>query len=177
VNTGDTIKSGIPACSRTCLLSIFLCLLPLFVVAEVLSGLVVGVSDGDTIKVLDDGQHVHTIRLMGIDAPEKAQAFGQRSKHSLSDLIYRQQVSVQWSKRDKYGRVIGKVLTLDGADVCLDQITRGMAWHYKQYTGEQSADDRERYAVAEKAARESKIGLWQDETPVPPWVWRHTKTK
>lgn len=173
MKTGKTNKSVIAAGIRTCLLSAFLCLLPLFAVAEVLFGLVVGISDGDTIKVLDNNQHVHTIRLMGIDAPEKAQTFGQRSKQSLTELIYRHQVSVQWAKHDKYGRIIGKVLTLDGEDICLEQITRGMAWHYKQYAGEQSANDRGRYAEAEKVARNSRLGLWQDEAPVPPWVWRH----
>lgn len=141
--------------------------------AAELSGLVVGVSDGDTIKVLDDSRQQRTIRLMGIDAPEKAQAYGQRSKQSLSDLVYGQRVLVEWSKRDKYGRTVGKVLTQNGKDVCLEQIARGMAWHYKQYVGEQSADDRGQYANTEKAARDSKIGLWQDEAPVPPWVWRH----
>lgn len=173
MQSGKNIKFGITACVRViCLFSIFLWL-PCLAVAAELSGLVVGVSDGDTIKVLDDSRHVHTIRLMGIDAPEKAQAYGQRSKQSLSALIHGQKVLVEWSKRDKYGRTVGKVLAQDGADVCLEQITSGMAWHYTKYASEQSREDRERYAEAEKAARESKIGLWQDEAPVPPWVWRH----
>ena len=137
------------------------------------SGLVVGVNDGDTIKILDDTHHAHTVRLMGIDAPEKGQAWGQRSKQSLSDLVFQKTVSVQWSKRDKYGRIVGKVLTLEGTDICLEQITKGMAWHYKKYAGEQPADDRGQYADAEEIARESGVGLWQDVAPMPPWVWRH----
>ncbi|MEY4076043.1 MAG: Thermonuclease precursor [Pseudomonadota bacterium] len=157
------------------MLLIVLCQLSFLAVAGELSGLVVGVSDGDTIKVLDDSRHVHTVRLMGIDAPEKAQAYGQRSKQSLSDLIYRQNVLVEWSKRDKYGRTVGKVLSQDGAGVCLEQITSGMAWHYTKYASEQSREDRERYAEAEKVAREAKIGLWQEDVPMPPWVWRHSK--
>lgn len=147
-------------------------LVPLLGMATELSGLVVGVSDGDTIKLLDDSRHQHTIRLIGIDAPEKPQAFGQRSKQSLSEMIYKRRASVQWSKRDKYGRIVGKVLTQDGTDVCLAQITRGMAWHYKKYMNEQSPEDREKYASAEVAARDTKVGLWQDETLVPPWEWR-----
>jgi len=137
------------------------------------SGLVVGVSDGDTIKVLDESHHMHTVRLMGIDAPEKAQPFGQQSKQSLSDLVYRQRVMVEWAKRDKYGRIVGKVMAQDGKDICLEQISRGMAWHYKKYAVEQSSGDRDEYAAAERVAQESRVGLWQDETPVPPWVWRH----
>ncbi len=151
-------------------------LLPLGVAAE-FSGLVVGVSDGDTIKVLDGNQQQHTIRLMGIDAPEKAQAFGQRSKQSLSDLVFEKQVTVQWTKRDKYGRIVGKVWPQDGVDICLEQITQGMAWHYKKYADEQSAQDREAYADAEKVARQSRLGLWQDPDPISPWFWRHSKTR
>ena len=177
MQTGKTIKSVIKACGHECLLLFALCQLSFLAVAGELSGLVVGVSDGDTIKVLDDSQRVHTIRLMGIDAPEKAQAYGQRSKQSLSDLIYRQKVLVEWSKRDKYGRTVGKVLTPEGTDICLEQITKGMAWHYKKYAGEQSAADQVQYSDAEKMARESQVGLWQDDMPVPPWVWRTSKTK
>lgn len=100
--------------------------------ADVLLGHVVGVSDGDTITVLDDNKQRHVIRLMGIDAPEKAQAFGQQSKKSLSDLVFDRDVSVTWFKKDRYGRTVGQVL-VDDADVCLEQIKRGLAWHYKQH--------------------------------------------
>lgn len=62
-------------------------------------------------------------------------------------------------------------------DICLEQITKGMAWHFKKYAGEQSAADKAQYADAEKMARESHVGLWQDDTPVPPWVWLHSRTK
>lgn len=155
----------------------FLCLVPCWAAAELFSGVVVGVSDGDTIKVLDDRNQLHTIRLMGIDAPEKAQPFGQRSKTSLSDLVYRQRVTVEWTRRDRYGRTVGKVLNTDGLDVCLEQINLGLAWHYKQYAKEQPKEDREKYAAAEKNSRELKIGLWQDQSPVPPWEWRRSKTK
>lgn len=177
MQTGKTSKTVIAACVRLLALIGAFGLMPAIAMAAEFSGLVVGISDGDTIKVLDETHYVHTVRLMGIDAPEKAQAWGQRSKQSLANLIFERQVSVQWFKRDKYGRTVGKVLAQDGADVCLEQITRGMAWHYKKYAGEQPADDRDQYADAEKVAQESGVGLWQDESPVPPWVWRHSKAK
>ncbi len=75
--------------------------------AEVLVGQVVGVSDGDTLTLLDANRTQHKIRLAGIDAPEKAQAFGQASKKSLSDLVYRKQVTVYWDKTDRYQRTLG----------------------------------------------------------------------
>lgn len=140
--------------------------------AAVIYGRVVGVSDGDTVKVLDAAQQLHTVRLMGIDAPEKAQPYGQRSKQSLSEMVFQRQVTVDWEKKDKYGRTVGKISASDGTDICLEQINRGMAWHYKQYAKEQSAVDRESYSAAEMTARTNGVGLWKDKSPVPPWEWR-----
>jgi endonuclease YncB( thermonuclease family) len=144
--------------------------------ADVLLGHVVSVSDGDTITVLDDMKQRHVIRLMGIDAPEKAQAFGQTSKEALSDLVFDKEVSVIWFKRDRYGRTLGQVY-LDDKDVCLEQIKRGLAWHYKQYEREQSVEDRARYADAEKEARIANRGLWLDENSMEPFNFRHTKIR
>lgn len=177
VQTNKTVNSVNKIWCLKYLLGIALCLLSLIGTAAELNGLVISVSDGDTIKILDDNQHMHTVRLVGIDAPEKNQAFGQSSKQSLSGLIYKHRVSVEWPKRDKYGRIVGKVLAENGLDLCLEQIILGMAWHYKKYANEQSADDRVRYAEAEKNARESMAGLWQDDSPVPPWEWRHSRAK
>lgn len=151
---------------------VVLCVIPQALLAAVIHGSVVGVSDGDTIKVLDSTQHLHTVRLMGIDAPEKAQPFGQRSKQSLSELIFQKQVTVAWEKKDKYGRIVGKILMEAGDDICREQINRGMAWHYKQYASEQRSEDRLKYAEAEQIARSKGIGLWQDQSPIPPWAWR-----
>jgi endonuclease YncB( thermonuclease family) len=151
-------------------------LVPHWLLAAVFSGQVVGVSDGDTLKVLDSEKKVHTIRLMGIDAPEKSQAFGQRSKQSLASMVFEQKVQVQWDKRDKYGRIVGQVRTHSGEDVCLMQIQRGMAWHYKQYMSEQLPADKTVYAQAESRARVEMVGLWTDASPTPPWVWRKQKT-
>ena len=97
------------------------------------------VSDGDTVTVLDAERHQHKVRLAGIDAPEKAQAFGQASKISLSDQIFGREVAVTWVKRDHFGRIVGKI-SVDHRDVCLEQVRRGMAWHYKQYARDQAPD-------------------------------------
>lgn len=142
--------------------------------AAVLSGRVVAISDGDTLTVLDASKAQHKIRLSGIDAPEKAQPFGQRSKESLSSLAFGKEVLVETSKKDRYGREVGKVL-VDGLDANLEQIKRGMAWHYKAYQREQPAQDRDTYSDAEEEARRGGVGLWKDERPVPPWEYRHTK--
>ena len=144
--------------------------------AETITGLVVGVSDGDTITVLDDNKVQHKIRLAGIDAPEKKQAFGNRSKESLSALAFDKTVNVETDKQDRYGRQVGKVL-VNGQDVNLVQVERGMAWFYRQYQREQSPNDRRLYEAAEDAARADKRGLWRDADPMPPWEFRHNKIK
>lgn len=124
----------------------------------IFNGRVVAVEDGDTIVVLDDGNGTYKIRLQGIDAPEGGQAFGDRSGQNLSEMVSGKQVEIEWSKRDRYRRLVSKVL-LEGNDVCLQQIKAGMAWHYKYYQNEQSANDRELYATAETEARSARLGL------------------
>jgi len=143
----------------------------LFAHAEVLVGRVVGVSDGDTITVLDADKTEHKVRLMGIDAPEKSQDFGAASKQVLSNYIYQREVSVDYKKLDKYQRKVGKVI-LDKQDVCLAMIELGMAWHYKDYEKEQLKTDRDLYSQAELKAREEKIGLWQASNPLKPSAFR-----
>ncbi len=109
--------------------------------AEILQGRVIGISDGDSVTVLDVSSMQVKIRLMGMDAPERKQAFSKQSRQSLAALLFDRQVTVESSKKDKYGRTVGKIL-VDGLDVNLEQIKAGMAWHYKQYQDEQSDGDR-----------------------------------
>lgn len=139
--------------------------------AETLLGKVIHVADGDTITILDATHTHHKIRLTGIDAPEKRQAFGNVSKESLAEQVAGRSVAVEWEKVDRYGRKVGKVL-LGGLDCNLEQVKRGLAWHYKQYQREQSPADRKSYAAAEAEARGSKLGLWRDAAPLPPWEFR-----
>ena len=126
---------------------------------------------GRTVCILTEGDVQHKIRLQGIDAPERAQAYGSKSKEHLSDLVAGRFVVVEYDKRDRYGRIVGKVL-VGGEDACLEQVLAGYAWHYKKYQAEQSETDRQVYAEAEIEAREAKRGLWQDPHAIPPWEYR-----
>jgi endonuclease YncB( thermonuclease family) len=148
--------------------------------ADTLTGRVVGVTDGDTITVLDANRQQHKIRLGGIDAPEKAQPFGQRSKENLSRLVFNKEVQVDWTKRDRYQRIVGKVwvqpsdcptcpMTLDAGHA---QITVGLAWWYRKYANEQPSQDRGQYEFSEQEAKARRVGLWSEPDPVPPWEWR-----
>ncbi len=148
--------------------------------AATLTGRVVGVADGDTVTVLDANRQQHKIRLQGIDAPEKAQPFGEKSKQNLSRLVFGKDVLVEWEKRDRYKRIVGKVwvqpascptcpMTLDAGHA---QITVGLAWWFRKYAREQSPQDRGAYEFSEQEARARRVGLWSNPDPMPPWEWR-----
>ena len=108
--------------------------------------------------------------ICGIDAPEKKQAFGKKSKENLSFMIAGKNVEVEYDKRDRYGRIIGKLI-MNGQDINLLQIKHGYAWHYKYYEKDQSQLDRTLYSSAEIEAREKTIGLWSAPA-VAPWEYR-----
>lgn len=126
---------------------------------------VIGVQDGDTLTVLKD-RHPLRIRLADIDAPEKKQDFGQRSKQSLSDMCFGKDARYDVRAIDKYGRTVARVRCA-GVDVNPAQVARGMAWVYVQY----NADTR--LPAVQAAARLRRNGLWADKEPVPPWEFRH----
>jgi endonuclease YncB( thermonuclease family) len=142
--------------------------------AATLVGHVVGITDGDTITVLDSNQTQYKIRLAGIDAPEKKQAFGSASKKTLSDLVFDKVVSISYEKEDRYGRIVGKIM-VNGKDANLEQVKRGMAWFYKKYQNEMVLQDRLDYLHAQETAEESRVGLWADNDVIAPWDFRKAK--
>jgi endonuclease YncB( thermonuclease family) len=159
-------------------------LLPLSAAAAALTGKVVAVIDGDSVVVRDDRARRHEVRLAGIDAPELDQAHGLRSRAHLAQLLYGQRVTVMWYQRDRYDRLVGSVLLLleercgtAGCERRIDagyaQVVAGLAWHDRRHAAEQRAEDRVRYARAEKEARSRRAGLWSERSPVPPWRHRH----
>lgn len=148
---------------------------PAFALADI-SGQVVAIQDGDTLTVLDAQKVQHRIRLTGIDAPEKHQAFGQKSKDGLSDCAFGKSVVVVGESFDRYKRVLGRVES-SGIDCNLRQIELGLAWHFKKYERDQPLLERIRYSRAEKAAQEKRTGLWVEGDPTPPWEFRKNDDK
>jgi len=153
--------------------------------AEWIEGRVVSIEDGDTITVLDAARVQHRVRLSGIDAPERGQPGGVRSKNSLAEIVFEQAVRVEWAKRDAYGRVVGKVWVAPPDAQCrgrpdcpptfdagLAQLAQGRAWWFRRYAAEQPPEERVRYEATESLAREKRLGLWRDGTAIPPWEWR-----
>lgn len=151
-------------------------LLTSFAYAEKITGKVVKVTDGDTVHILLKSMQKEKIRLAGIDAPERKQAFGKKSKQYLADLIGAKQVTVEFDKRDRYGRIVGK-LHYKGKDINLEMVKAGFAWHYKKYAHEQNEDDRIAYVVAENNAYRNKKGLWYGNLPISPWEYREKRRK
>lgn len=133
--------------------------------SDAITGRVVGIKDGDTIVLLDNQTRQMSIRLAQIDAPEKSQAYGQRSKQSLSSLVYGKTVQVELNGDRSYDRLVG-TLFLDGRDINREQVRRGMAWVSPKY-----AKDPSLFTV-EKQARAARAGLWVDANPTPPWEYR-----
>ena len=130
------------------------------------SGSVVSVLDGDTIEVLHN-QHPERIRLSGIDCPEKAQAYGQKAKHAASALVFGREVTLQTHGKDKYRRTLADVILPHGTNVNHELVRGGWCWWYRKYAPGNTTLQR-----LEAEARESKMGLWVDPHPVPPWEWR-----
>ncbi len=135
--------------------------------AQAPAATVIGVSDGDTLTVLNKGRPVK-VRLANIDAPEKQQPFGARSKQSLSELCYGRDATIKSSNKDRYGRTVAVVHCGD-VNVNVAQVSRGMAWVYRQYHHDASLP------AVEAVARLSRTGLWSDPMPLEPWLFRRDR--
>jgi len=136
------------------------------------SGKVVGVTDGDTIDVMDQGRAVR-LRLYGIDCPEKSQAFGTKAKQFTADLCFGR--TVRWERKDvdRYGRSVALVWV--GEDLVNEKlVAAGMAWTYTRYC---KPPWLRRFTDVQKIARDGKRGLWADSNPTPPWDFRKKKKK
>jgi len=136
---------------------------PLF--ADSFTGKCIGVSDGDTVTVLNRTAQIR-VRLEGIDAPELHQDFGRKAKQFTSALVFGKTVKIRIVTIDRYGRTVGRV-SVNGKDVSLELVKAGLAWHYTRYSSDPVL------AKAEKAARAGKKGLWSMRNPISPWDYRH----
>lgn len=153
-----------------CLVLLYLALLPLSAVAEEQIGRVVGVTDGDTLTMLDGRKQQIKVRLAEIDTPESAQPYGTRAKQELSRLVHGKTITVKVQDIDRYGRTVGRVY-VSGLDVNAEMVKLGAAWVYRKYASDQSL-----YAL-EKQARQNRAGIWNlpETEQIPPWEWRKAR--
>jgi endonuclease YncB( thermonuclease family) len=135
---------------------------------DVVVGRVVSIADGDTLTVLDETNSQHRIRLYGIDAPEKAQPFGQQSKRNLASKVFGATVHVEIVDIDRYGREVGRIY-LGGRFINLEQVREGCAWRYTEF------DRHREFEAAEADARRHHRGLWGAPHPTPPWEFRRAR--
>ncbi len=149
----------------TLIIVVVLLPLPLGAQGPEFTGLVVGVSDGDTITVRSARQTVK-VRLAAIDCPEKRQAFGARAKQFTSEQVFGQTVTVIPVDVDRYGRLVGEVILDDGPSLNRELVAVGLAWWYRKYSDDQDI------AQLEDDARQAKRGLWADPDAIPPWEFR-----
>ncbi|MBK8893705.1 MAG: thermonuclease family protein [Propionivibrio sp.] len=140
--------------------------------AEVVTGQVVAVADGNTLIVLDAANLRHKMRLAGIDAPELVQDFGQQARTSLSALAFNRQATAHCKVYDRLQHELCVVI-VDGKDIGLEQVRHGLAWLYQKYRIDQTAQERAAYEHAEFDAKIHRYGLWNSKNPIPPWDWRH----
>lgn len=132
------------------------------------TGKVVGVTDGDTVTVLE-GSTQHKVRLEGIDAPESHQAFGAKSRHALSEKVFQKNIAFEWHEKDRYGRLLAH-LFLDDRWINKELVDEGWAWHFRKYSKSPVLE------LAEQEARKAHRGLWADSNPTAPWDYRDAPT-
>ena len=150
-------------------IAVFL-LAPSLVFGAEFSGKVVGVSDGDSIKVMHNGK-AEKVRLNGIDCPEKGQAFGKRVKQVTSSLAFGRDVRVHTKTMDRYGRTVAEVTLPGGMSLNRELVKQGWCWWFRKYAPHDTI-----LSSLEASARKQSLGIWVDARPVPPWEFRKFKT-
>ncbi|WP_417558775.1 thermonuclease family protein [Mesoflavibacter zeaxanthinifaciens] len=132
-------------------------------------GKIVGITDGDTVKLLTVDKTIIKVRVANIDCPERKQPYSARAKQFTSNQIFEKQVKLEYLKKDRYGRYICNIIYDDSLNLSKQLLKNGMAWHYVKYSNDESLQ------MLENEAKKNKEGLWQDPTAVPPWEWRSSK--
>ena len=152
-------------------LCFFFFILPLALQARTADCFVVGISDGDTFTCLTANRKPIKVRLAEIDAPEKAQPFGKKSRQMLGSLIHKRHVTLDIQGYDRYQRTLATVHDKQGQNINLIMVQQGMAWAYRQYLHDVA------YLQAEQTAREHRRGLWRDPSPIEPHLWRQQQRR
>ena len=139
---------------------------------EPVSVRIVSIVDGDTLVIQGSRLESVRLRLIGIDAPEKAQPHGKQARERLLELALGQEGQLIRAGQDRYGRVLG-VISVGGVDLAADLLSQGLAWYYRPCSGRRFVAACENYRKAEERARHQQIGIWADRYREAPWEWRY----
>lgn len=150
-------------------ITLIFCLLPTIAMAE-FQGEVIKIADGDTLTILTHEKQQVKVRLVEIDAPERKQAFGSKSRKALSAICFRKHAILKNTSKDRYDRILARIYC-NGVDANAEMVRLGMAWVYDRY-----AHDKSLYELQE-IAQSNSVGLWSDNSPTPPWEFRRKKIK
>ena len=134
------------------------------------NGRVVGIADGDTLTVCPDEGATVRIRLWGIDAPERGQAYTSVAKRYLAALAFGKRVRVLVHDLDRYGRTVAEIILPDGRNANQEMVRAGYAWWYRYYAPHDRVLEQ-----LEAEARQARRGLWADPQALPPWDYRRLK--
>lgn len=155
---------------RLFLTTLFFFLYTITIAQKIHTGKVTAVKDGDTIEMLVNGKPMR-IRLFGVDAPEKGQPFGEKSKQFTANLCFGKVVKAREISKDQYRRVVAEISLPDNTSLNYKLLQAGLVWHYKNFS------KNEVWAAAERKAKKEKLGLWKDAHPIAPWDWRKKKKR
>lgn len=125
--------------------------------------------DGDTIRVITADNALETVRLYGIDCPEKEQPYGALAVQEVQRLVLNREVRIDVLDTDKYGRSIALVSSKDFL-LQHELIRKGLTWVYPKYC--KIALCEELFAL-EIQAQKAQAGLWNSQG-IAPWQWRKT---
>ena len=139
--------------------------------AEMIAGRIVGVYDGDSLRVTQEGNSVR-VRLYGVDCPELKQSGGTEARALARRLAFGRFLLIETKGRDRYGRTIGRVFLLSGNTLASELVKAGACWWYERYAPADAT-----LAELEAEARAAQRGLWADRSPTPPWKWRRERMR
>lgn len=132
-------------------------------ISPIQKGLVIDIIDGDTYDLIMADKKTLRVRMNGIDAPEKGMPFYNVSKKYLAQLCFNKTIRLENVGVDNHGRTLAFSYLDDGKELSHEMVKAGLAWHFKKYSSDSLLSNLEREAI------NSKIGLWSDQNPMPPW--------
>ncbi|HPM30802.1 MAG TPA: thermonuclease family protein [Chryseolinea sp.] len=133
------------------------------------SGKVVSVIDGNTIEVIGDDNETIKISLLGIDCPELGQDYGDKAKKFMEKLTLEKNVTVKLQGKDRWGNYLAIVTVNDKIDPRVELLKEGLAWTAEKNPLPELEEHKEK-------AKEKNKGLWKQENPTPPWIYRREQT-